>query len=180
MATWNIDTTHTNVAFSIRHMMVATVRGQFANVTGSVNFDPQNLAASSVEATIDASTINTGVGDRDNHLKSPDFFDVANNPTLTFKSTKVEVTGENTAKITGDLTIRGTTRPVVLDTEFNGQFKDLYGNQRVAFSSKTKINREDWNLTWNVALETGGWLVGKDISIDLDVEAVLVSENVTA
>jgi polyisoprenoid-binding protein YceI len=180
MATWNFDSAHTNAAFSARHMMVTTVRGQFDKVTGTLTFDPQNPAAASVEATIDATTISTGVADRDNHLKSADFLDVANFPTLTFKSTKVELTGKETAKITGDLTIRGNTRSVVVEAEFFGQFKDLYGNQKVGFSGKTKINREDWGLTWNVALETGGWLVGKDINIELDLQAVLVTETVNA
>ncbi len=180
MATWNFDSTHTNAAFSARHMMVTTVRGQFDQVTGTLTFDPQNLAAASVEATIDATTISTGVGDRDNHLRSADFLDVANHPTLSFKSTNVEITGDNTARLTGDLTIRGTTRPVVIDAEFMGQFKDLYGNQRVAFNGKTKINREDWGLTWNVGLEAGGWLVGKEITIELDVQAILVTEQVPA
>jgi polyisoprenoid-binding protein YceI len=180
MATWNIDTAHTNAAFSVRHMMVATVRGHFGKVTGTVTFDPQNLAASSVDVAIDANTINTGVADRDGHLKSPDFLDVANYPNISFKSTKIEVTGDSTAKVTGDLTVHKVTRPVVLEAEFLGQFKDMQGSQRVAFNGKTKINREDWGLTWNVALETGGVLVGKDINIELDVEAIQVTEAVTA
>jgi polyisoprenoid-binding protein YceI len=130
--------------------------------------------------TIDTNSINTGANDRDNHLRSADFFDVANFPTITFKSTKIEVTGDESAKIHGDLTIRGTTRPVVLEAEYLGENTNPWGAKVVGFNGVTKINREDFGLTWNVALETGGVLVGKDIKIELDVEAALVVETETA
>lgn len=181
MTTWTFDPVHTYANFSTRHMMITTVRGTFSNITGEITFDPANPAAASVHAEIDAATINTQMGDRDNHLKSPDFLDVANHPKLVFRSTRVEVTGENTAKIHGDLTIRGVTRPVVLDTELTGLGVDPFAKvDKAGFAAKTKINREDFGLTWNVALEAGGWLVGKDITIELDVEAVKAGQPATA
>lgn len=179
MPTWNIDPAHTTVEFSVRHMMVATVRGSFQKVSGALNFDPDNPANSSVEVTIDAASIDTRVADRDNHLRSPDFLDVANYPTITFKSNKIEVTGSESGKIYGDLTIRGVTRPVVINAEYLGQNKSPYGMTVAGFTGTTKINREDWGLTWNVALETGGVLVGKEINISLDVEAVLAEQPAT-
>lgn len=181
MAQWNFDPTHSAAGFSARHMMITTVRGEFKNVQGTVNFDPANPAASSVEATIYTNEMtSTGLADRDNHLRSADFLDVENYPTITFKSTKVESTGEGTAKITGDLTIRGVTRPVTIDAEFLGQTVSPFGDTRAGFFGSTSINREDFGLTWNMALETGGWLVGKEIKITLDVESVLVTEAAPA
>jgi polyisoprenoid-binding protein YceI len=174
MAEWTLDPAHTAVEFSTRHMMVTTVRGQFQKVSGTLNFDPQNPAASSIEVTIDAASLTTTVEDRDNHLRSPDFLDVASYPTITFKSTKVEMTGSNTGKITGNLTIHGVTRPVVIDAEYLGEGKTPYGKTVTGFTGTTRINREDWGLTWNVALETGGWLVGKELTIRLDAEAIKV------
>lgn len=174
MAIWNIDPAHATAEFSARHMMVATVRGRFAPPTGTLEFDPANPAAASVEATIDATTLTSGQADRDAHLKSPDFLDVANFPTITFKSTKVEVTGENEANVTGDLTIRGITKPVTLKAEYLGSATDPWGNTKAGFTAETKINREDWGLTWNVALEAGGVLVGKDIKLSIDAEFALV------
>ncbi len=172
MPKWNFDPPHTSAEFSARHMMVTTVRGKFEKLSGALDFDPENPTEASVEVTIDAASLNTGVTDRDNHLRSPDFLDVANYPTITFKSTKIEMTGESEGKIMGDLTIRGVTRPVVINTEYLGQGKDPWGKTIAGFSGRTKINREDWGLTWNVALETGGVLVSKEISITLEVEAI--------
>ena len=181
MATWNFDPTHTYASFSARHMMVTTVRGRFdAPSAGKLEFDPANPAATQVEATLNAASVNTGFADRDNHLKSPDFLDVANYPTITFKSTRVELTGDDTAKLHGDLTIRNVTRPVVFNVEFLGITNDPWGGKRAGFSAETKINREDWGLTWNVAIEAGGVLVGKDIKLNLDVEAILIPETATA
>lgn len=178
MAQWKIDTSHASADFSARHMMITTVRGGFRSVTGTIEYDPANPAASWVEAVIEtASMTSTGVEQRDNHLKSPDFLDIENYPTITFKSTKVIPVGDGTrAKVTGDLTIRGVTRPVTLDVEFLGQEKTPFGTTNIGFTGTTKINREDFGLTWNMALESGGWLVGKDINITLDVEAILVTE----
>lgn len=173
MAKWNLDPAHTSAEFSARHMMVTTVRGAFEKMSGTLDFDPANPAAGSVDVTIDAASLNTRVADRDTHLKSPDFLDVVNFPTITFKSTKIEVTGSEAGKITGDLTIRGVTHQVVINAEYLGQGKNPWGITVAGFSGTTKINREDWGLVWNVALETGGVLVGKDITISLDVEAAL-------
>jgi len=180
MAKWNFDQAHTAAGFSARHMMVTTVRGQFQKITGSLDFDPANPAAAQVEATLDVASLTSGVTDRDNHLRSADFLDATQYPTITFKSTKVELDDDSSGKITGDLTIRNVTRPVVLKAEYLGTNKNPWGKQVAGFSGKTKINREDWGLTWNVALETGGVLVGKDITIEIDVEATLVDETVPA
>jgi polyisoprenoid-binding protein YceI len=175
MATWNLDKTHTSIEFVATHMMFTRVRGKFEDFSGVISYDPANPNASSVEVTIQAASINSGVTDRDNHLKSPDFLDVANFPTITFKSTKVEVSGDK-AKIHGDLTIRNVTRPVVIEAEAVGQGVNPWGMKVAGFSGSTKINREDYGLTWNVVLEAGGVLVSKEITINLDVQAVLAAE----
>ena len=179
MANWTLDPAHTNVSFSARHMMVTTVRGSFAPPTGKLEFDPEHPENSSVEAVIDTTTVSTGVEDRDNHLRSADFLDVANFPTMTFKSTKIDVTSDDEARITGDLTIRGVTHPVTLAVEYLGALNSPFGDKRAGFAATTKINREDWGLTWNVAVEAGGVLVSKDIKISIDVEAVLQTETET-
>ena len=178
MAQWNFDPVHSSADFAVRHMMVSTVRGGFKNVTGTINFDPDNIEASSVEATINVSEMSsTGVADRDNHLKSPDFLEAEKYPTITFKSTSVKQTGDNTAKISGDLTIRGVTRQVELNTEFLGQVTSPYGQTVAGFEATTTINREDFGLTWNMVIEGGGVMVGKEIKISLAVEAALVTEG---
>jgi len=161
--------------------MITTVRGSFKKVTGSIEYDPANPTATAVIAEIDAASIDTGLTDRDNHLRSPDFLDALTFPLLTFKSKNIQHTTDTTAKITGDLTIRGMTREVVLDAELLGIQTDPFaGSQKAGFVAETKINREDWGLVWNVALEAGGVLVGKEIKITLDVEAVKVAEAVPA
>lgn len=180
MAQWTFDAAHSSVGFTVRHMMVTNVRGSLGTVSGSLNFDPENLAASSVEASIDVAGINTGVEDRDNHLRSADFFEVETYPNITFKSTNVELSGDDSAKITGDLTIRDVTKSVILDVEFIGQTTSPYGDTRAGFEATTKIDREAFGLTWNQALEAGGVLVGKDIKISLDIQAVLVTETAKA
>lgn len=180
MAQWNIDTTHSSADFTVRHMMVTNVRGSFSNIDGVINFDPANPATSSVDVTIDVNSINTGVEDRDNHLRSADFFDIATYPSITFKSTNVDITGDDSAKVTGDLTIRDVTKSVVLDVEFLGQGGSPFGDTRAGFEASTKIDREAFGLTWNQALEAGGVLVGKDIKINLDVQGVLVTETANA
>lgn len=178
MPVYKLDNTHTSAEFSARHMMITTVRGGFKTVNGTLFFDPHNPANSSVEAVIDTNSMSsTGVEQRDAHLKSPDFLDVANYPTITFRSTKVEPYDNNTrAKVTGDLTIRDVTRSVVLDVEFLGEAKSPFGHTAIGFSATTKINREDFGLTWNMALETGGWLVSKEVTINVEAEAILVEE----
>lgn len=172
LSTWNIEPNHTSVTFSVRHMMVMTVRGQFKNTSGTIQYDPENVAASSVEAIIDATTVETGAADRDNHLRSPEFLNIGAHPTLTFKSTSVQPTGAGKAKIEGHLTIAGTTKPVTLDVEHLGVMQGAWGETRAGFTATTTINREEWGLTWNMAIEAGGVLVGKDITISLDVQAL--------
>lgn len=180
MATWTFDGAHTCASFSARHMMVTTVRGMCDKVTGTLIFDPEHPENSSVDAVIDATSLATGVADRDAHLRSADFLETDTYPTITFKSTNVKLTGKDTADVTGDLTIRNVTRPVTLKVEHLGLQKGFQGDQRAGFTARTKINREDWGLTWNVAIEAGGVLVGKEIAIDLDVEAIQVPETETA
>jgi len=170
--TWNIDTAHSSVTFSVRHMVFAKVRGRFGAFRGSVELDPQDLSRSKAEVEIDVSSIDTGVADRDQHLRSPDFFAVDEFPTIRFKTAKVEKAGGDRYKIHGELTIRDVTREVVLDAEYGGQAKDPWGNQRVAFAATTSVNRADFGLTWNQVLETGGVLVGERIDIELEVQAV--------
>jgi polyisoprenoid-binding protein YceI len=179
MTTYKLDTTHSAADFSARHMMISIVRGSFKNVTGTIQYDPANPAASSVEATIDTHQFTgTGLEQRDGHLKSPDFLDIEKYPTITFKSTKVAANADGTqATITGDLTIKDVTKPVSFEVELLGKGKNFQGEEVLGFSGHTKINREDWGLTWNMALETGGWLVGKEITINLEVEAVKVAET---
>lgn len=172
LTTLNIDTTHSSIQFSVRHMVVAKVRGAFKAFSGAVQYDAQTPANSSVAVTIDAGSIDTGVEQRDGHLKGPDFFDVAQFPALTFKSTKVEQAGAGSLRVTGDLGIRGVTRSVVLDVEQLGTGKDPWGQTRVAFEARTSINRADFGLTWNQALEAGGVLVGEKIEIALDIQTV--------
>ena len=169
---WQIDLSHSHVNFSVRHMMISTVRGSFDTFSGTVEFDANDFAATSVDVTIDAASINTREEKRDEHLRSGDFLDVEAFPTLTFKSTGVEVTGENTGRLIGDLTIHGVTRQVALDVNYHGQAKSPWGTTSAGFSASTKISREEFGLTWNVALETGGWLVGKDIKIEIEIEIV--------
>lgn len=173
---FQIDQSHSEIQFSARHMMVSKVRGVFETWNGTIALDPANPASTTVDITIDAASINTKDAQRDGHLRSPDFLNVEKFPSVTFKSTKVDVTGDNTAKLSGDLTIAGTTKPVVLDVEYQGNAKSPWGTTNYGFSAHTKINREDWGLTWNAALETGGWLVGKEISIDIDLELIQVAE----
>jgi polyisoprenoid-binding protein YceI len=181
MSQWTLDTTHSSAEFSTKHMMIATVRGSLKVLEGVIEYDPANPAAASVQATLDVASLNSGLGDRDGHLKSPDFLDVATYPTITFKSTSVVPQGEGSAHIHGDLTIRGVTKPVVLAATFEGAATSPFDqSERAGFTAETRINREEWGLTWNVALEAGGVLVGKDIKIALEVEAVKAKDSVTA
>jgi polyisoprenoid-binding protein YceI len=169
---WEIDPSHSEVLFSVKHAMVTTVRGHFNVISGQLNIDEANPTNSWVEAQADASSIDTRDERRDGHLKSPDFFDVQNYPTITFKSTKVEPAGDHEYNVYGDLTMHGVTKPVLFKAEYSGQTKDPFGNLRAGLSAKTKINREDWGLTWNAALEAGGVLVSKDVNIEIDLSAV--------
>jgi polyisoprenoid-binding protein YceI len=168
---WQFDYAHSEIQFKVRHMMVSWVRGQFENFTGAIHLDEDNPERSSVEVQIEAASINTRQADRDAHLRSPDFLDAVEYPTLIFRSKQVQRTGEETAKVVGDLTIRGVTREVVLDVEYAGQQKSPFGPYYSAgFSATTKINRKEWGLTWNAAIETGGVVVGDEIHISIEVE----------
>ncbi len=170
--TWNLDLSHSEVNFAVKHMMISTVRGKFNSFSGTIDFNEADPARSSIDVSIDVASIDTRDEKRDGHLKSGDFFDVEKFPTASFKSTKVEKTSDSTAKVTGDLTLRGVSRPVVLDVTYAGQAKSPWGTTSAGFSASTKISRKDWGLTWNVALETGGVLVGEDISIAIEAELV--------
>jgi polyisoprenoid-binding protein YceI len=171
--TYNIDPAHSNTQFSVRHMMVTNVRGGFRKVTGTIVYDSDNLGASSVEATIDASTISTNEDQRDAHLRSADFLDVEHFPTITFKSKKIDRVDDGEEKVTGDLTIHGVTRQVVLNVEGpTPETKDAYGNLRIGLSAATKIKRSEFGLTWNAVLEAGGIAVGDDLKIEIDVSAL--------
>ncbi len=177
---WKIDPVHSQITFSVRHMMISNVRGRFEHFDGEFHMDEEQPERSTVEVRIEAASINTRDPNRDNHLRSPDFLDAANHPYITFKSRRVERTGPNTARLIGDLTIRGVTREVTLDVEYTGQARSPWGTTSAGFSARTKINRKDWNLTWNQVLETGGVLVGEDINIDIELELVKEAEAAAA
>ncbi len=170
--TWQIDSSHTNVEFTVRHMMISNVKGQFQKTTGTITANGNDAASAKIDVTIDASSIETRVERRDAHLKSPDFLDVAKYPTITFKSTNVEAEGPNKWKVTGDLTLHGVTKQVVLDVDGSGPPVQVMGHTRAGASATTKIKRADFGLTWNKALEAGGVLVGDEVEISIDVEAV--------
>jgi polyisoprenoid-binding protein YceI len=169
---WAFDVYHSSVTFTIRHMM-SKVRGQMAIKEGWIEVDKDNLSTAQVEVVLDATTIDTGVEMRDNHLRSADgHFDVANYPTITFTSKRVEGKDPANFKVIGDLTIHGKTKEVALDASFNGEGKDPRGNRRVSFEAQTKLNRKDYDLTWNQALEAGGFILGDDVKLEIGVEAV--------
>jgi len=175
VSTWQIDPNHSLVEFSAKHMMITTVKGRFGKVSGTITVDERNPDRSRVEAEIEASSIDTRTDQRDHHLRSADFLDVENYPTITFRSRRVEGTSKQPGdefRISGDLTIRGTTREVTLDAVYEGTGKDPWGGERVSFSANTKIDRRNFGLTWNQALEAGGILVGNEIKISIEVQAV--------
>ncbi|MGO9273099.1 MAG: YceI family protein [Terriglobia bacterium] len=171
--TWNIDPVHSNAQFKVKHMMISNVKGEFTAVTGKLELDSADITDSRIEASIDAATINTRDAQRDAHLKSADFFDVEKFPALTFKSTRVAKKGDGELAVEGDLSIHGVTRNVVFEVEGpSAPAKDPWGNARIGLSATTRINRKDFGLNWNAALEAGGILVGEDVTITLDVEFV--------
>ena len=169
--TWTLDPAHSAVTFSAKHMMITTVRGSMAIRDFKLDFDPKDIVGSSVRVSLDAASIDTGQEARDGHLRSADFLETEAHPTIDFVSTRIEPAGDD-YRIHGDLTIRGETRPVVLDAELEGIVPNMQGGTRAAFSATTKVNRDEFGLNWNVALEQGGWLVSKDIKIEMDIAAV--------
>jgi len=172
-STWQIDPNHSAAQFAVRHLAISTVRGAFTKVSGTVQFDDRDISKSSVEVTIDAASVDTRVPNRDKDLRSDHFFEVEKYPTLTFKSTKVEQVETGKLKVTGDLTIHGVTKQVVLDVEGpTAPVKDPWGNQRAAANATTKINRQDFGVKWNAKMDNGGWVVGDDVAITIDVEMV--------
>jgi polyisoprenoid-binding protein YceI len=170
-STWQIDPAHSAAQFSIRHLAISTVRGEFGNIKGTINLDDKDISKSSVDVTIDVSTVDTRQPDRDKDLKSEKFFDVTQYPTMAFKSKKVERDGTGKLKVTGDLTIHGVTKEVVLSVDGpTAAIKDPWGNQRCAVNAATKINRQDFGVKWNKTLDNGGMMLGDDVAINIDVE----------
>ena len=179
--TYTIDPSHSTAGFKVRHLMVSNVRGEFSGVTGTVVHDPANAANSTVHATIDATTINTRDAQRDAHLKSADFFDVEKYPTITFTSKAVQPLGSGECRVTGDLTMHGVTKEVTFDVEGpHPEAKDPWGNVKSGASASAKLNRKDFGLTWNVGLETGGVLVGEEVTIHLELEMARQQSVATA
>lgn len=172
-STWKIDPQHSSAQFSVRHLAISNVRGAFSKVTGRVILDENDVTKSAVDVTIDVSTVDTREPNRDNDLRSDKFFDVAHYPSITFKSRKVEQVAPGKLKVTGDLTIRGTTKEVVLDVDGpTAPVKDPWGNQRAAVNATTKINRQDFGVKWNATMDNGGVVVGDDVPITIDVEMI--------
>jgi len=178
--TWQIDPSHSAIGFSVRHMVVSKTRGRFTRWSGQIRFDPKNPAASSVEVTIDPASIDTADAQRDAHLRSPDFFDVEKYPAASFRSTTIEDRGGDRYRISGDLTVHGVTKPVVLEATYEGSGKDPWGGQRSGFLATTSIDRKDFGLEWNKALDTGGLLVGEKVDLTLEIEAILQASQQAA
>ena len=170
--TWKIDKAHSDIHFTVRHMVITKVRGRFLKWDGTLTLDEQDWSKSHVEVSIEAASISTGDEKRDGHLKSADFLDADRFPQLTFKSTKVAPAGGDKVNVTGDLTIRDVTKPVTIAVERLGKVKDPWGNTKLAFNGKVAVQREEFGAKWNQALETGGFLVGKEVDIDLELQAV--------
>jgi polyisoprenoid-binding protein YceI len=177
---WKIDPSHSEVTFSVRHMMISNVRGRFEKFTGEVNFNEADPALSTVDVQIEAASISTRDAQRDGHLRSPDFLNADAFPYMTYKSKHIEVFDDKNGRIYGDLTIRDITHEVVLDVTYNGMSKNPWGKTAAGFSASAKIIRKDWELNWNVALETGGVLVGDTININIEVEIIKEAEAVPA
>lgn len=176
---WQLDPVHTHIGFSVKHMMVTTVRGQFRSYRGDLRIDPANFTRSSVEGEIDVASIDTGNPDRDNHLRTSDFFDAANHPKITFRSVGIEQKDSGDYVVQGDLTIRGVTKRVALDVEFLGTSKNPYGKTVAGLSVRGTINRNDFGVSFNGVLETGGVVVSEKVKLELDVQAVLAEASVT-
>jgi polyisoprenoid-binding protein YceI len=177
MSKWIIDPDHSGAAFSVRHMMIANVRGQFCKVEGTIYFDPQNVTNSSIELSIDASSIFTGIQKRDDHLKSADFFEVDKYPAITFTSTRIDSVNGNKAQVSGDLTIRGITRQITVAVEFSGPVDDPLGDgSSMGFAVSAIINREDYGIMWNQPMANNGIMVSREVQLFIDLEADLVAE----
>lgn len=174
---WQIDPAHTEILFSVRHMMISKVRGRFEKFSGEIDFNEETPAQSSVRVEIQAGSINTREAQRDEHLRSADFLDVENYPTITFTSTRIEKIDDSHGRIYGDLTIRGVTNEVVLDTEYTGQARSPWGTTSAGFSATTSFNRKDWGLEWNQPLETGGILVGDKVEVAIELELIKQEED---
>lgn len=177
---WEIDSSHSGIHFAVRHLVIAKVRGQFTRWSGALLAGGEDLDRASVEITIDASSIQTGVADRDTHLKSADFLDVGQHPEITFRGQRVERLAADRLRLVGELSIRGTSREVVLEVEDAGRTRDPWGNERVGFSAKTSIDRKDFGLTWNQVLEAGGVMVGDRVEIEIEIEAVRQAAEIAA
>jgi polyisoprenoid-binding protein YceI len=173
VTTWNLDPAHSAAEFKVKHMMISNVKGSFRGLKGALTLDEANPARSSIRATVDVNTLSTGDEQRDGHLKSPDFFDAATYPEMAFQSTTVKRSGDGEYEVTGDLTMHGVTKPVTFAVEGPGApGKDPWGNTRIGLSATTKINRKDFGLSWNSALETGGVLVGEDVTLTIDAQFI--------
>lgn len=170
---WQIDNSHSRIGFAVKHMMVSTVRGEFKSYTGSLQLDEADLTRSKITGEIEVASIDTRDEARDGHLKSADFFDVENHPKIRFASTRIVPKGDNMFTIYGDLTIRGVTREIAVDAEYSGKHQDPWGGTRAGFSGTASLNRKDFGLAWNVALETGGILVGETVKLEIEVEMML-------
>lgn len=180
VTTWAVDPTHAEVAFAVKHLMIATVRGRFGALSGTVTIDEAQPSNSKVDVTVDVTSIDTRQEMRDNHLRSADFLDVENHPTMHFVSKRVEGDINGKFKVAGDLTIRGTTREITLDVVNEGRVLDPWGGTRIGITATGKLNRSDYGLTWNVALEAGGVTVGEEVKISIEAELVLQKETVAA
>lgn len=172
VSTWAVDPTHSLVEFAVKHLMISTVKGRFGDVKGTVQYNESDPKQSRVDIEISIATIDTHNEQRDAHLRSPDFFDADKHPLMTFKSKRIDGDINSEFKLTGDLTIRGNTREVTLEGEFQGRARDPWGGERMGFNASGKINRKDFGLHWNQALDAGGWVLGDDIKISIDVELV--------
>ena len=177
---WQIDPSHSHITFTVRHMMISKVRGRFEAFSGSVNFDEANPANTTVNIEVDLTSVNTRDEKRDGHLKSPDFFDVEKYPTMTFVITRVEQIDAHNGRLYGSLTIKGISKEIVLDVEYAGTAKSPWGSVSAGFSARGAVNRKEWGLNWNQALETGGVLVGDKINIEIELELVKQAEAQTA
>ncbi len=171
-STWELDPAHSSAEFAVKHLMVSTVTGRFKKLAGRIVLDETNPGNSRAEAEIDTASVDTGIADRDTHLRSADFFDVANHATMTFRTRRIEVESDDRARLVGELTIRGVTRPVTLDVTYDGEITDPWGNRRRGFTADGVLYRKDFGMTWNQILDAGGVLVGDKIKITLNVEAV--------